>query len=417
MSQRIDKLLTADSPHLQLQGIKLALNTNSPHYIPKIFELTKASEPEVSKLAQSSAIKLSLDLLKTGTEKQKTEQSITAAVQTVNKLDPSYVLHLNYLVEDGQPDDIIDALIVLKYFVTEKRAEEILKITLRNQNRKVRATAVKHIGEVASRVNADVLARFLEDSDNRVKANTIEVFENLNNKYFVRILNRFRQDPNNRVRANTLKALFKISDTDINPDLKEMLLSPKALFRASAVWVIGEIGEASSTMLKLLKLVQDDPDEMVQNNLLIVIKKLGNNSEVDFLRDSMREVLKNKLKSSLVNKKELSIEQIQRPDYLVLQLRGILTAQTILTMKFTVDELVPKENAFVLDFRDLEYIDSSGVGFLINFQKRVKQHDGFVYVFGCQFKILEMMQISKIDTVLSIFNSIQEINEFLGVEA
>ena len=76
---------------------------------------------------------------------------------------------------------------------------------IKHISNKVKATAVLHLGYTASKLNADIIGRYLKNSDNRIKSNAVEVIEQLNNKNLVPIISRLRKDNNNRVRANVLK--------------------------------------------------------------------------------------------------------------------------------------------------------------------------------------------------------------------
>ena len=412
MSSKISEFLKSEDPLLNEQGLRLAEGSNSPSLLKPLLNLARANGTENAEAARQLALKKARGFLK-GTQGLPSKGTIENAKRVIETLDPSFVLHLNYKVESGTTDEIVEALMLLKYFIADSRAEEILKICIRNPEKKVRATAVKHIGEIASKVNAEVLAKFLDDSDNRVKANAIEVFETLNNKYFTRVLNRFRNDDNNRIRANALKTLHILGDHTVIDDFEKMLRSRNALMRTSAVWAIGELGAKNSMLLDLLHMVKNDKDVSVQNNLLIVLKKVGDAPEAEFIRDSLKEVLKGKLKNELSGKNELIVENSQKEIYTLMKLRGILTAGTILNLKGIAEEILKLEKIFVLDFSELDYIDSSGVGFLINFQKKLKQQDGSLYIFGCHFKILEMMQISKIDIIINVFNTQKEVDDFL----
>jgi len=411
---KISDLLKSDDASLNEKGLRLAEGSNSPTLLKPLFLLARSNESKSSAAAGKLALKKAQGFLK-GNQGMPKASTVDISRQIIETLDPSFILHLNYNVESGSTDEIIEALILLKYFVNDSRSEDILKFCIRNPDKKVRATAVKHIGTIASKVNAEVLSKFLEDSDNRVKANAIEVFESLKNKYFTRILDRFRNDENNRIRANALKTLHILGDDTVINDLEKMLKSQNNLMRTSAVWVIGELGENDSELLALLHLVKNDDDKSVQNNLLILLKKMGNIPQVEFIKDSLKEVMKDKLKNELDGKTDLVVENSQNGDYTLFKLRGILTAQTILVFKRLAEEIINNEKIFVLDFSGLEYIDSSGVGFLINFQKKLNHLEGALYIYACQFKILEMMQVSKIDMIINVFNTKIEVDEFLGV--
>jgi hypothetical protein len=57
--------------------------------------------------------------------------------------------------------------------------------------------------------------------------------------------------------------------------------------RASAVWMIGEIGGQASGLLKLLYIVSNDREEIVLKNLSNAVRKIGTVPELAELRKSV----------------------------------------------------------------------------------------------------------------------------------
>jgi anti-sigma B factor antagonist len=414
MSKLILTLLQSNDATEQKRGIELAVKSDAYSVLPQMLKLISSGDTSVKEQANLASISLAKTCLKSKSPFL-SQAIISLAVQTIRSLAPEYVQTLHKWLHSLDVAKTIEALMLLKYFIREKEAEEILTNTLKSPSNKIRATAVLHIGLIASKNNAEVLSKFLEDSDNRVKANTIEVFERMKNKVFIRILNRFRNDPNNRIRGNALKALHAMGETNIKEDLQHMLMEPKALMRASAVWTLGEIGRTSPSYLKLMNMVKNDPDELVRHNLMLVLKKVGNIPEADFLRVALKADLQKQLKEKIINKKDLKIEELPQNAYYELKLRGVITASTVLVLKLLLDELVEKDSRFIFDLSKVEYIDSSGIGLMINFRKGLHKKNGFLYLFGCTYRVSELIQLSGIDKILNIFNSKEEIHEFLVI--
>lgn len=416
MSKIIPALLNSNDMHLQLQGIRLALNTRSYFLLPHLIKLSCSEIVQVAEAANNTAMDLA-EICLLETEQQIPETVLHTAVDLVKKLNPAFIANLNKQLETGSDEEVKKALLVIKHFITEKKAEDLLRKLSKHQDPSIRATAVLHLGNLAARINTDILSRYLEDDNHRVRANTIEILGNLENKFYIRILKRYRNDPHHRVRANTLLSLYKLGELDIKDDFQMMLFDTNSSLRSSAVWAIGEIGQTAPYFLRLLDSIKNDTSEMVKAQLLVVLKKLGQLPELEFLRESLKEELKLQLKNSIVHKKNLNITQNSTEYYLKLSLSGILTAQTVLAIKLLLDELISKENRFVLDITDIEYIDSSGVGLLVNFNKIVKKKHGFMYLYGCNERILELFSLSKVDTILDIFKTIDEVQDFLVLPA
>ncbi|MFH1760564.1 MAG: HEAT repeat domain-containing protein, partial [bacterium] len=135
----------------------------------------------------------------------------------------------------------------------------------------------------------NVLTEFIEDNNTRVRANTVEALESLENKNLTRVFLRFRKSQNNRVRGNIIKALFTLGELDLFSDLLEMLSHKDSLMRATAVWVIGEIGGFDRNFLQLLEPVLNNSCELLLNNLFLVLKKVGDIPEIEFLRKKLND--------------------------------------------------------------------------------------------------------------------------------
>lgn len=416
MSRMIPALLSSNDINLQLQGIRLAIKTRAYILLPQLIKLTTSFESEIAEAATTAAVDLSEFCLQDA-QNSCPEAVIQASIEIVRSLDPGFIQNLYKKLETGNNEEVRSALMVVKHFVNERKAEEILQLLQKHPDPTIRATTVQHLGHIASRVSAEGLSLYIDDPDPRVKANTIDVLGKLGNKFFVKALQKYKNDSNPRVRANALKSLYTLGELDIKEDFSLMLSDSDAAVRASAVWAIGEIGGIATYFLRLLEVVKNDNSEVVRAQLMMVLKKLGQIPELEFLRVTLKEDLKAQLRHSVVRKKNLTISQKPSKFYLELALSGVFTAQTVLTIKLLLDDLIHKEKRFILDLREVEYIDSSGVGLLVNFQKNVKKKDGFLYIYGCNERITELFQLSKVDSILDIFRSIEEIRDFLVLPA
>ena len=83
----------------------------------------------------------------------------------------------------------------------------------------------------------------------------------------------------------------------------------------------------------------------------------------------------------------------------------ILDAFTIERMAARLRELIEPETRprVVCDFSRVSYLSSSALGMLIGLQRRVVQAGGQLKLAGIRDEIMEVFQITKLDTVLDIF--------------
>lgn len=67
----------------------------------------------------------------------------------------------------------------------------------------------------------------------------------------------------------------------------------------------------------------------------------------------------------------------------------------------------------VFDFAELRYIDSSGIGKIINITKILRQQKGNVAISRVTDEILQILKLVKLDTFIKIFLSNEEAINFL----
>lgn len=146
---------------------------------------------------------------------------------------------------------------------------------LRDRDEKLRATIASTLGQLVDRTETTALLQMLRDMDVRVRANAIEALGSLGNRNLVGILMRFRHDPNNRIRANALKALHGLGCRDIRSSLDEMVRSQSPAFRASAAWLIGEIGQNDPGLVQILPEMQFSDSTLVRDNMILALLKIG----------------------------------------------------------------------------------------------------------------------------------------------
>jgi anti-anti-sigma factor len=61
---------------------------------------------------------------------------------------------------------------------------------------------------------------------------------------------------------------------------------------------------------------------------------------------------------------------------------------------------------FVVDFDAVTYLSSSALGMMISLQRRVAQRKGQLKLAGIRDDVMEVFQITKLDTVFDIYNDV-----------
>jgi|GEM_PF-654242 len=414
MAKLVSSLLQSNDIDLQIQGIRLAVKTQDFLHLPQLIKLSTSLEPETAEAATQAAVLLAQSCIKE-THCKCPETIVQAAIEIVKNLAPEFIQELHAHLNSSQADLVRHTLISIKHFVNERKAEEILTLMKSQPDPTLRATAIQHLGYIASRRSPDILMHYLQDTEPRVLASTIDIFGKVGNQFHTQLILPFKNSVHPRIRANALKTLFMLGYTDLKDDFLAMLGSKESSMRASAVWAIGEVGSLASYYLKLLENVKSDTSEAVRNQLFLILKKLSAEHDLEFLREALHDDLKISLRTQHSRKNTLTASQVRGQAYTLIKLSGSCTTQTLLSIKVLLEELAQKEKHFILDLDGVDYIDSTGVGLLLNFHKTLRKKGGLLYLYGCNDQITELFHLSRVDSVLEIHTSFEEIEELLKI--
>jgi anti-anti-sigma factor len=105
-------------------------------------------------------------------------------------------------------------------------------------------------------------------------------------------------------------------------------------------------------------------------------------------------------------------EEIKKTDdYIVLKLSDNINSETIDEFEKKVKSLVDEGfMKIVLDFNDVEFISSQGLGILVINYKPVAEKGGYIALVNLNDSIRRVMEITRLDKVLKIADSIEELN-------
>jgi HEAT repeat protein len=202
----------------------------------------------------------------------------------LQSLDPSVIDEISKDLFCDDNNRRLRAIQILGLLKKNPRIREILSNLVKDRDEKIRATAIGLLGKVVGPNDQEVILSLLNDPDKRVRANTIEALESLGNKRIVPILLRFRKDNSNRIRGNILKALFTLGYTEIEADLLEMIGAPNDLMKASALWVISQIGCLSAKIEDAAGWSFLSENEMVNRNARNALTKLSSPRAMGYLK-------------------------------------------------------------------------------------------------------------------------------------
>lgn len=153
------------------------------------------------------------------------------------------------------------------------RLVPILMQFLRDPDSRIRSKAALMFGKTMS--SQGIMDRLLADQDARVRANFVEGLWHSTDKDACRSLfRRALEDPHGRVVGNALVGLYRLGESrDVIKHLGKMVRHPKAPFRATAAWVMGQTGEPIYT--RILRHLVRDPDWLVRRNALRSLRRIN----------------------------------------------------------------------------------------------------------------------------------------------
>ena len=97
-------------------------------------------------------------------------------------------------------------------------------------------------------------------------------------------------------------------------------------------------------------------------------------------------------------------------------LLNIRTFKEIIDNKIILKKIIfDKQRKVLLNLKDVEYIDSSGFAFLIQFSEELKSRQGVVFFSNLSPKIRSLFAITKLDSVFKLYETEQEaLKDFYG---
>lgn len=101
---------------------------------------------------------------------------------------------------------------------------------------------------------------------------------------------------------------------------------------------------------------------------------------------------------------KMSIEIRMNEENLLAKISGELDHHTAAAMRTELDEKISNLNPhkLMLDFSDVSFMDSSGIGFIMGRYKLMKENGGVVEVVNTPRNINKVLKISGLDKIITI---------------
>ncbi|MCO4781265.1 MAG: HEAT repeat domain-containing protein [Candidatus Cloacimonetes bacterium] len=196
------------------------------------------------------------------------------AVNSLKDLDHEQVEELLiYALSDSDEWVRVRAVEGLGRISSPSVVEIFVKYLDQEENPKVKATLVKHLGSFQEDGLIPTIAFYLEDPDARVRANAVEGLGFYPSDKVLHIIKPFLEDDNARIRANVALILSKISDTKAQFTIDEMLDSKNSYQIVGAIFSLGELKD-EKYLSKLFEYL-NHPSSLIQRNVRDALVKYG----------------------------------------------------------------------------------------------------------------------------------------------
>lgn len=196
------------------------------------------------------------------------------AVTSLKEMDHESIEELLiYALSDSDEWVRVRAVEGLGRLATPSVVEVFVKYLDQEENPKVKATLVKHLGSFQEDGLIPTIAYYLEDPDARVRANAVEGLGFYPSDKVLHIIKPFLEDDNARIRANVALILSKISDTKAQFTIDEMLESKNSYQIVGAIFSLGELKD-EKYLPKLFEYL-NHPSSLIQRNVRDALVKYG----------------------------------------------------------------------------------------------------------------------------------------------
>lgn len=100
----------------------------------------------------------------------------------------------------------------------------------------------------------------------------------------------------------------------------------------------------------------------------------------------------------------MNIQFIETGQVLTIKLKGDLDHHSADEVRVLIDEKIKNEKfkKLVIDFKNLDFIDSSGIGFVIGRYKVIRKRNGVIEIINASKKVRKILDMSGIGKIINI---------------
>jgi len=98
----------------------------------------------------------------------------------------------------------------------------------------------------------------------------------------------------------------------------------------------------------------------------------------------------------------MEIKKSERQDAIILEVRGEIEVFSLPMLQKKAESCLGSADQVIMDLKDLTYIDSAGLGFLVNFNDRLQTRDQRLFLSNLQPHVEKTFRIMHLDKILDI---------------
>ncbi len=100
----------------------------------------------------------------------------------------------------------------------------------------------------------------------------------------------------------------------------------------------------------------------------------------------------------------MNLEFIESGQALTIRLKGELDHHSADESRILIDEKINKGKfkKLIIDFKNLDFIDSSGIGFVIGRYKVIRKRNGVIEIINANAKVRKILDMSGIGKIIEI---------------
>lgn len=105
----------------------------------------------------------------------------------------------------------------------------------------------------------------------------------------------------------------------------------------------------------------------------------------------------------------MNIEIEQNQKYHVVKLHGEVDLSNSRSIKKDIIKLIKRKNHVIVDFTQLQYIDSSGMASLVEAFNEAKESNTEFHIVGANGSPLQVLQLTRLNTVFKLSDTVDDV--------